>query len=119
AARCHGICRSLGLATRARATLLDLRLDKSITQDEYDKKARELKQRQTEIALRIEQHQKGGGDFRTTLEPPAILLCRTGARTGSKQPQQKRSPYSITSSAKRDSRPGLGDPLKRGRVLSA
>jgi hypothetical protein len=25
-----------------------------ITQDEYDKKARELKQRQTEIALRIE-----------------------------------------------------------------
>jgi hypothetical protein len=35
-----------------------------ITQDEYDKKARELKERQTEIALRIEQHQKGEGDFR-------------------------------------------------------
>ncbi len=39
-----------------------------ITQDEYDKKARELKERQTEIALRIEQHQEGEGSFRTTLE---------------------------------------------------
>jgi hypothetical protein len=40
----------------------------AITQDEYDKEARELKRQQTEIALRIEQHQKGEGDFRTTLE---------------------------------------------------
>ena len=32
-----------------------------ITQDEYDKKARELKGRQTELALRIEQHQEGEG----------------------------------------------------------
>ena len=39
-----------------------------ITQDEYDKEARELKRQQIEIALRIEQHQKGEGDFRTTLE---------------------------------------------------
>jgi hypothetical protein len=39
-----------------------------ITQDEYDKKARELKERQTEIALRIEQHKKGEEHFRTTLE---------------------------------------------------
>ena len=30
--------------------LLDLRLDKSITQDDYDKKARELKEQQAEIA---------------------------------------------------------------------
>ena len=30
-----------------------------ITADEYDRKARELTERQTEIALRIEQHQKG------------------------------------------------------------
>ena len=44
------------------AVLLDLRLDKSITQDEYDKKACELKGRQNEIALRIEQHQEGEGD---------------------------------------------------------
>jgi hypothetical protein len=33
------------------ATLLDLRLDKSITQSEYDNKARQLKERQAEIAV--------------------------------------------------------------------
>jgi DNA invertase Pin-like site-specific DNA recombinase len=58
------------------ATLLDMRLDKSITQSEYDKKARELKQRQTEIALRIERHQQGDGDYRTTLESLISLASR-------------------------------------------
>jgi hypothetical protein len=57
-------------------TLLDLLLDRGITQDEYDKKAHELKQRQTEIALRIEQHQKGEGDFRITLEGLISLASR-------------------------------------------
>jgi hypothetical protein len=51
-----------------------------ITQDEYDKNARELKQQQTEIALRIEQHQKGEGDFRTTLENLISLASRLGSR---------------------------------------
>jgi hypothetical protein len=41
-----------------------------ITQDEYDKKARELKERQAEFATRIEQHQQGDGEYRTTLEKP-------------------------------------------------
>jgi hypothetical protein len=50
-----------------------------ITQDEYDKKARELKERQTEIAMRIEQHQKGEGDFRTTLEGLISLASRAAA----------------------------------------
>lgn len=49
---------------------------RSITQDEYDKKARDLKERQTEISLRIEQHQKGEGDFRTTLESLISLASR-------------------------------------------
>ena len=39
-------------------TLLDLRLDKGITQAEYDEKARALKVQQTEIATRIEQHER-------------------------------------------------------------
>ena len=39
-----------------------------ITAQDYDKKARELKERQTEIGLRIEQHQKGDGDYRMTVE---------------------------------------------------
>ena len=38
------------------------------TQDEYDKKARELKARQIEMALPIEQHEQGDGEFRATLE---------------------------------------------------
>jgi hypothetical protein len=53
-----------------------LELKRRITQDEYDKKARELKERQTEIAVRIEQHQKGEGDFRTTLEGLISLVSR-------------------------------------------
>jgi len=47
-----------------------------ITADEYDRKARELKERQTEIALRIEQHQKGQGDFRITLETLISVASR-------------------------------------------
>ena len=39
-----------------------------VTQSEYDKKARELKERKAEIAARIEQHQQGDNDFRTTVE---------------------------------------------------
>jgi len=39
-----------------------------IPDDEYDKKARELKKLQVEPAMRIEQHQKGEGGFQTTLE---------------------------------------------------
>lgn len=47
-----------------------------ITQDEYDKKARELKGRQNEIALRIGQHQDGEGDYRTTLESLISVASR-------------------------------------------
>src|SRR5918999_1622467 len=47
-----------------------------ITQDEYDKKARELKERQAEIALRIEQHQQGEDSFRTTLETLISVASR-------------------------------------------
>src|SRR5262249_9126341 len=72
------------------ATLLDLRLDKSITPDEYDKKARELKERQTEIAVRIEQHQKGEGDFRTTLESLISLASRGAELFERSKPEQKR-----------------------------
>ncbi len=50
------------------STLLDLVLDKSITRDEYDIKARALKEREAEIATQISQHQSGDQDFRTTLE---------------------------------------------------
>ncbi len=56
--------------------LLDMRLDQSITQAEYDKKARDLKDRKAEIAARIEQHQDGELTFRTTLESLISLASR-------------------------------------------
>ena len=59
-------------------------------QDEYDKKARELKERQTELALRIEQHQKGEGDFRTTLESLISLASRAADLFERSKTEQKR-----------------------------
>jgi hypothetical protein len=50
------------------ANLVDRAPSGSITPDEYDKKARALKERQAEIAARIEQHRQGDGEYRTTLE---------------------------------------------------
>jgi site-specific DNA recombinase len=75
----EGLRREYDLVRDRLATLLDLRLDKSITQNEYDNKARELKERETEIVLRIEQHRDGEGAFRATLEPDFIGFsgCRT------------------------------------------
>ena len=72
------------------ATLLDVRLDRSITQDEYDKKARELRQRQSEIAIRIEDHQKGEGEFRRTLESLISLASRAGELFERSKTDQKR-----------------------------
>ncbi len=58
------------------ATLLDMRLSKSITQSEYDKKAYDLKHDQIELRMRIEQHQKGQDEFRVTLESLISLMSR-------------------------------------------
>jgi hypothetical protein len=41
-----------------------------------DEKARELKGRQNKIALRIDQHQDGEGDYRTTLESLISVASR-------------------------------------------
>jgi hypothetical protein len=61
-----------------------------ITQHEYAKKARELNERQTEIAMRIEQHQTGEGDFRTTLEGLISLASRAAELFERSKPEQKR-----------------------------
>jgi site-specific DNA recombinase len=70
--------------------LLDMRLDKSITQDEYDKKARALKDHQTEVAARIEQHQQGDGEYRTTLESLISLASRAAELFERSKTEQKR-----------------------------
>ena len=61
-----------------------------ITGDEYDRKARELKGRQTEITLRIEQHQKGEGDYRTTLETLISVASRAAELFERSKTEQKR-----------------------------
>ena len=86
----EGLRRKFDQPRERLATLLDLRLDKSITQDEYDKKARELKERQAEIAARIEQHQKGEGDFRATLESLISLASRAAELFERSKIEQKR-----------------------------
>jgi hypothetical protein len=47
-----------------------------ITQDEYDKKARELKGRQAKVAARIDQHQQADDEYRTMLESLISLASR-------------------------------------------
>jgi hypothetical protein len=49
-----------------------------------------LKERQTEIAMRIEQHQKGEGDFRTTLEGLISLGSRAAELFERSKAEQKR-----------------------------
>lgn len=61
-----------------------------ITQDDYDRKARELKERQTEIALRIEQHQQGDGDYRTTLESLISVASRAAEIFERSKTEQRR-----------------------------
>ena len=61
-----------------------------ITQDEYDRKARELKERQVELALRIEQHQTGEGTFRTTLESLISVASRAADIFERSKIEQKR-----------------------------
>ena len=72
------------------ATLLDLRLDQSITRDEYDNKARELKELKVELAMRIEQHQKGEDGFRTTLESLISVASQASRLFERSKTEQKR-----------------------------
>ena len=61
-----------------------------ITQVEYDKKAHELKERQVELALRIEQHEAGEGTFRTTLESLISVASRAADIFERSKIEQKR-----------------------------
>jgi hypothetical protein len=61
-----------------------------ITGEEYDRKAHELKDRQAEITLRIEQHQKGEGDYRTTLETLISVASRAAELFERSKTEQKR-----------------------------
>ena len=61
-----------------------------ITRDEYDKKASELKALQVELAMRIEQHQKGEDGFRITLENLISVASRAAGLFERSKTEQKR-----------------------------
>jgi hypothetical protein len=86
----EGLRRDLDRTRERLATLLDLRLDQSITQREYDTKARELKERQAEIATRLDQHKKGEGTYRTTLESLISVASRAAEIFERSKTDQKR-----------------------------
>lgn len=71
-------------------SLLDLRLDKSITKDDYDIKARELKERQHEIAVMMGNHEKGDDTFKTTVEALFSLASKAYENFESSKIEQKR-----------------------------
>ena len=48
--------------------LLEMRLDKSITKNEYDIKARSLKERQLEVSIMAKNHENGDDSFKITVE---------------------------------------------------
>lgn len=61
-----------------------------ITQSEYDKKALGLKEQQAEIAARIDQHQQGNEEFRTTLETLISVASRAAELFERSKAEQKR-----------------------------
>jgi site-specific DNA recombinase len=86
----QGLRRDLDQVRERLSVLLDMRLDKRITQDEYDIKARELKERQAEIEVRIAQHSDGEATFRTTLESLISLASRSAEIFERSKTEQKR-----------------------------
>lgn len=72
------------------STLLDMRLDGSITKSEYDIKARELKERQHELAIMINNHEAGDDSFKTTVESLFSLASRAYEIFMSSKIEQKR-----------------------------
>ena len=66
-----------------------------ITQNEYDEKARALKQQQAEIVARIEQHQTGDEAFRTTLETLISIASRAADLFERSKSEQKRKLVSL------------------------
>ena len=71
------------------------RRERGITQNEYDEKARALKQHQIEIAARIEQHQTGDDAFRTTLEALISVASRAADLFQRSKVEQKRKLISL------------------------
>lgn len=71
--------------------LLDMRLGSSITEQEYDAKAAELKSSHIELRIQIEQHQEGQDEFQTTLENLINIATQSYKIYTSSNVEQKRA----------------------------
>ena len=70
--------------------LMDLRLDKSITTDEYDKKLQQLKDQQYHLDLEAEEHTKADHDYKLTISRVFSICRRVGNIFESSEPHEKR-----------------------------
>jgi site-specific DNA recombinase len=78
--------------TQARInTLMDMRLDQSITQDDYDKKLQELKDKQYRLDIEAEEHTKADHDYKLTISRVFSLSRRMGEIFKSSDPSEKRA----------------------------
>lgn len=75
--------------------LLDLRIEQSITKDEYDKKASELKESQYEIKAKLEAHEKADEQFVVTVSTLLDLASRAYELFQSSKVEQKRKLISL------------------------
>lgn len=70
--------------------LMDLRLDKSITTDEYDKKLQQFKDQQYRLDLEAEEHTKADHDYKLTISRVFSISHRVGSIFARSEPQEKR-----------------------------
>ena len=72
-------------------SLLDLRLDQSITPELYDKKLNELKDTQYRLNIEMEEHTKADHEYHIQVSTVISLSKRMGEIFESSEPEEKRS----------------------------
>jgi site-specific DNA recombinase len=75
--------------------LLSMRLDESITKDEYDKKAIELKQRQHELDLKQQQYTQADEDFSITVSYLLNISAQAHSLFERAEPDERRQVLSF------------------------
>ncbi len=71
--------------------LMDMRLDESITKDDYDKKLQELKDRQYRLNIELEEHTKADHEYHIQISTILNLARRMKVIFESSEPQEKRA----------------------------
>ena len=71
--------------------LMDMRLDESITKDDYDKKLQELKDRQYRLNIELEEHTKADHEYHIQISTILNLARRMKVIFESSEPMEKRA----------------------------